>query len=324
MGAASMSYSDEFTSPLLTKLRNDEIQINFNGHHGEGTSFVPFSQTKYAKYESSWSERGEVPDFVISQNNNMFFGSIQLLLLESTDRLSTIQIAFGDDIEESPYGNWCKGIKTSYIAITNYETCSECGERIRAYFNGESIQFGDEHAFTTETPTICENAGGIKDYDVEIDVPSGVLVFANDMRDILPEIPARISVNYNIGIKHVVEDTCAVGALTAFVGNTCPGVYQNDGVIRVGNEGMDDDENVIDSLGNNLGSICTDLWWFYAMDKDDYNKRADGKDTRCVIEAEAIVPPGRYRMTVHPREGLDDGDFSKSDVYVTIQMVTND
>lgn len=159
----------------------------------------------------------------------------------------------------------------------------------------------------------------LKPYSVEIDVPSGKICFANDIR------------HYFIEDRHLGFDICTMGGtikyteayakkglIQHYVGNTCPEIHQTRGTLYVGHSGNEfvwnGKKNIKRSKaavlreklpGKKVGGVCTDLWWYGMCDRDLLQRK--------VVAAEDLQPsnfdkwctehdvgtievkPGRYR-----------------------------
>lgn len=163
--------------------------------------------------------------------------------------------------------------------------CGECGGSVQFHLDGTTLI-----AHST-----CSEPGGLAPYHVTIDVPSGVLVFANDLRA-MTQVEDRYDVNKTIGQKQLTMAYAAQGLAHIFVGNTCPGVYQTPDGLAVMTPAYD--EEATDDLlpGKDYGSICTDLWWYSAMDKDLFDARCAALDLtpEDFDVFEVPVPPGSY------------------------------
>jgi hypothetical protein len=196
----------------------------------------------------------------------------------------------------------------------------------RCYKCSEEVEF----VFDTKTKkatakTTCPNANGIPAYSVEMDVPSGKLLIANDLRHWI-DVAAEYDVNYVNGQKRTAEAYAANGMFHFSVGNTCPGIYQKGNVITLGNakhedpSDIDEDEEELKGkalkvaeraaeaayearkapYGKELGSVCTDLWWWSGADYD-YLKQRAGKDFQRLVKDHYTtvvkLTPGRYKAT---------------------------
>lgn len=160
----------------------------------------------------------------------------------------------------------------------------------------------------------CSFPGGMPVYDVVLAIPSGRIVFANDLRTLAP-------VNANFGGSSAADtrgytEALATGGLALlFTGNTCPNVWKvNSTELRVANyhdsaeyaEGGEFDGDDVrgtftpkDQWGEDQGSICTDLWWYSAMDYDLFVERCVGLgwDPEKVADFIVDVEPGNYAFS---------------------------
>lgn len=171
--------------------------------------------------------------------------------------------------------------------------CSACGERLAF------AQKGDTLIATNE----CAHPGGIKPYTVLIDVPSGEIVFANDLRA-LTDVEDNYDVNTSLGLKLTTQSYAADGMAHIFVGNTCPPVYKTEEGLTVTlnnnwNDDDDDDDKDNLELGKKQEHICTDLWWYSAMDKDLFEARCVelGVNPTDFMTFSVKVEPGVYSFS---------------------------
>ena len=196
----------------------------------------------------------------------------------------------------------------------------------RCYKCSGEIEFElDLKTKTATATTECKHANGFGPYSVEMDIPSGKLVIANDLRQFI-DVAADYDVNYEEGCKRTAEAYAANGMFHFFLGNTCPGIYQKGDFITIGNakhdevDYVDEDgkkiqQKIIDAAnkaadkkakerekpyGKDLGSVCTDLWWYCGVDYE-YLKKKAGKDFKRIIKDHYTtivkLTPGRYKAT---------------------------
>lgn len=212
-----------------------------------------------------------------------------------------------------------------------FSHCSECGEELKVTFDGKCLKL------FSETNTPCPNPNGMPEFSFEINIPSGKMVFANDLREFYVSREEEKSWNYNImfniGLKQTSLAYASRNMGHGFVGNTDPGIYRlSDGNLELGVDGYDennlddfeviDDHNeskVIPHVGEKLGFICTGLWWYSIGDFEEltnkgYNYNNETYDT--IVE----VAPGKYRIT-HKFHTLDRDDYSGPKTYVLIEKV---
>ena len=115
--------------------------------------------------------------------------------------------------------------------------------------------------------------------------------------------------------------------MTSSVGNSCPNVWVKGDKITIANANYNEETEERDEpnpeWGVSAGYICTDLWWFYAVDGDVYdahpNKEYTKGNTQLEWEIEVKVTPGRYRMTVH-RDVFEDG-WLETTFFATIEKI---
>ena len=213
--------------------------------------------------------------------------------------------------------DWLEGKETEDYLVTEVTShpCGECGKDFTIKFNGKRFLFGSE----------CAEAGGLKDLKVTILVPSGTLVFANDFRELVEDTEYR-NINIHIESMRVSQDYVKHGMFHSYVGNSCPSIFLKDDVITVGTKGYneDDDSDIVLIEGaEGVGNICTDLWWFSAMDKDKFtntcmhlNSKLENplsiskaqKRMHDWVDCEVSLGPGTYEMIVFARSTAD-GDY---------------
>lgn len=167
------------------------------------------------------------------------------------------------------------------------EVCSFCRSS-EFLFDGVS--------FLAQSP--CPYKDGIP-MSVELNVPSGRILVGNDFREwfsIDQAIEDSVSVNYASGIKTIVDEYAKQSMLHFFVGNSCPSVTQvaKDSFL-VGNHGYQEDKKSA-LPGQELGGVCTDLWWVSIVDGAEAEQRGLPESE---VEVELHVSPGRYRLKYH-------------------------
>jgi len=113
-----------------------------------------------------------------------------------------------------------------------------------------------------------------------------------------------------------------------FVGNSSPQVYYKDGLVYIGQDGYDenDEEFLLMEEATENTSICTDLWWVTAFDVEIYReliKKKFGENISEEFEEQFLqdeyinVRPGVYKCThyyetVKSRDNNNDSSlFSK-------------
>lgn len=183
--------------------------------------------------------------------------------------------------------------------------CPECSEQIALEFNGKHFRCCNP----------CKYPKGMPPYDIFLNVPSGKMVVANDLREYFPVI-GDYSVNYAEGCKKTTEMYAAVGMAHAMVLSTCPSMYKVSDrkfVIGVGTE-----RNRPVKGARQVASICTDLWWYSIVDYDQFVARA-GREPQGTWEQIVKVEPGVYRFR-HRFHQVNDED-PRPQIYTHIDRV---
>jgi hypothetical protein len=167
----------------------------------------------------------------------------------------------------------------SYILGTR--KCYLCGQRdFGLETNGLELRIAGEP---------CAYPEGLPLTEWELNVPSGRLAVANDLRLIfpLPEGDDDYDINTTFGCRQTALAYAANGLSHAYVGNSSPGVFRcKDGTYKIATppatEYWDDEaetEIPIDPVpefdGEELVRICTDLRWYSICDADEYQRRLD-------------------------------------------------
>lgn len=153
----------------------------------------------------------------------------------------------------------------------------------------------------------------------KLNVPSGKIVFANDLREYYRVIGSH-DIMSKEGLKATFDDYEKIGMIHYFVGNTCPEITQKDSkhlaiehvpfISNVEEEKLSDvdfelrekerDQQYEELNKRSVGSIITDLWWFCAVDYDDLIKHIekDARDIESYMKNMVVVDvtPGVYEF----------------------------
>jgi hypothetical protein len=202
----------------------------------------------------------------------------------------------------------CPGFKKAMYDAPMYPhcECNSCGERL-------SFKVSDSwETYTSNTE--CKYKDGFPPIEALLEVPSGEILLFNDLRKFYDKPEERIDVCTTSGVELYTKHYAKQGLIMHFISNTSPDVVQiNDERLEIGNFMCEEEEGCeLDTcpgpsckVVNKIGSICSDLWWYCAVDKDTFEKRI-GKTVDqfeddfhatgawpCVVRA--IVTPGTYR-----------------------------
>jgi hypothetical protein len=262
---------------LQAGLREGLLKFNYRGHHASG------EDEKY--YGDIWSR--SLPETIIKRT----------YMEVSAEDFEYLLKVMSDVVDGK------KRTKLRYVKLDRFDdgaepSCSHCEEKPFLEFNGKTFRLSEK----------CPRPDGIKIVETELDLRSGKVVVANDLRGYFDDenVETDFYVNEKIGILRTTEAYASLGMAHAFVGNTCPGVYRiNDKKFTVSNgiyDWEDEDKNVKPE-GEQVASICTDLWWYSICDYNvfkDKVKKAGGilKDALDNNDCEVFnVKPGIYKVT---------------------------
>lgn len=163
------------------------------------------------------------------------------------------------------------------------QICKECGNRIQWECDGVELR-------ATE---ICEYPWGCPSYDIRVNIPSGKMVIEDDLRQFY-DIDLDLCSNSDRHISKMYE---TIGMGHGYIGNTNPNIYKTDSSIIIGNKNC--------NIGNVIGSIKTDLWWYSISDYEDIVKKTN-KDIN--FKNIISVEPGSYLIT--HRSHIDNDIFA--------------
>ncbi|KIA73457.1 hypothetical protein ANMWB30_23840 [Arthrobacter sp. MWB30] len=167
---------------------------------------------------------------------------------------------------------------------------------------------------------------------VEIAVPSGKLITADDLRDVRHfRIEPPLSINYGFGLDAWARLLAQQSNTAyAFVGNSCPVVTrQADGSLVVVNPEYDEeaDKTNLNDDETQVAIICTDLW---ATMMTDYKNWLDhgGPDITGANSSYALdrytlidVTPGIYRWTVFSHADTFDTSAGGRIVFARLDLI---
>jgi hypothetical protein len=144
----------------------------------------------------------------------------------------------------------------------------------------------------------CKFPEGIKKINLKLNVPSGKMVIANDLRKWFSSPFDHLNVNSDKGKFDTSKLYESVEMIHCYIGNSCPNVFQLDSSSLF----ICENKYEFTEFGKKLGQICTDLWWYCIVDYENFKTKFLEKnestndfykycDSRCLI---ADVDPGVY------------------------------
>lgn len=241
------------------------------------------------------------------------------LLMDSDFSLRDNILSLFKDTLNSPY-------------FTVEHNCFVCGVNTRSYYhNGQFTNIVDENSrmFKSASHKPCSHKNGIGKYDFKINIPSGKLVIANDLRKLFSrEICTSLADQYIIDKSGYYNSICSqlgryytqeywndLGLIYVTMGNCSPYVFQDsvtknltfksDYIYCPQNDRdsieYDDDKNYIKNYTETevkLGQVITDLWAVCAIDLDLMKALSGEKNIDCknILDDALIVDiePGEY------------------------------
>lgn len=198
------------------------------------------------------------------------------------------------------------------ISFKSYKKCDNCEQNFTVAITIPNIHFS------------CSEACEVGDVTFDIAFPTGVVVF-DDNPDrfgeayelkVLPDTTG-ITLESTKGINTITRRWAESNIVRVFVGNTSPRIWKDaDDNLQIGGR-HDEDEYLKDF--ENMGYICTDLWWTTMLDKSTYDaiiaKLPVERDPRYYEKDIKTfnIRPGTYRFTI-PDPGLVE-DFDDVPYY---------
>ena len=156
-----------------------------------------------------------------------------------------------------------------------------------------------------------------KSFELKLNVPSGKIVFANDLRSLFPELDKDQDYSIRDETKSMLYTSnyyAPHGLIQVFISNTSPRINQNGNTFIINPFAEWDeetDERISPEGFTKIGYICTDLWWWSAMDYDHYVALSESLDeeqkeflNKWIVVAN--VDPGVY--TINSTMSTDGGE----------------
>ncbi len=265
---------------------------------GRGLPFETRQMLEKALSGASLDFNGHWKGGSILQEDHKTLKDVHMLFLRDT--LTKVD---ADDILEAsktqkPMDRWVP--VDVGLRMTGLRTCSYCGEdEFTTETNGVSVRIAGKP---------CEFPDGLPLTEWELNVPSGKLVVANDLRELFPLDDDDFDINTTMGCRQTALAYAANGMSHAFVGNSCPGVYKlGDGLFKIANPPSADMWNGKDWVkvkpapkfeGKRVTSICTDLWWYSACDHAEFKRRCKRFEQKAEDFSVSVISvrPGVYRF----------------------------
>jgi len=223
--------------------------------------------------------------------------------------------------------------------INSSSYCFDCGKYVNYKLTSNSLT---PVIFDNNNEPLADDSECFKNgvFSVEIAVPSGRLIlvdwpvhgketlsYLDDYNNESMESINSAKGRFNRSNKYSKENVMHFS-----VGNSSPSVYYKDDVVYIGRNGYNknDDEILLVEDAEDVGSICTDLWWVTAFDYEVYKKLVIckiGEENDIDKEygehgygtAQVNVKPGIYRCT-HYYETLNS-DSDDPQLYTKMEWI---
>lgn len=233
----------------------------------------------------------------ISLNDDFIKSHLSIKLKATPSQLKELDKAIETEV---PLNNFIQFENSHFL------DCNECGKLVVLETNGVEIRCANP----------CIYPQGLPSYEIELNVPSGKFVVANDLRDYFPII-GDYNVNKTICCKQTSEKYAQAGMAYMNVGNTCPGMFRiNDGSFVIGTVSSRNQNPVKGS--HRVAGICTDLWWYSIVDYDQFLIRAKREPGN--YEQIVTCKPGVYRFK-HQYHLVRDNNYTRADIYSFIDWI---
>lgn len=240
--------------------------------------------------------------------------------------------------------------KKGEISISSsHYCCSECGEHFVYVLNMNGMK-----------PMKFKRLGGASDeleyapcvkvpktYSFEIAFPTGEIICDDGLpysREIFEEI-YDYNINSSKGIYDTIIDFAKNNILHVFVGNTCPSVWLKEDKLAIGNMyeeeecncGADhykdcncDYKQAVPLDGEEISSICTDLWWASMVDVQIYKEiliKEFGEEEaidklKSIEKVKRKIKPGVYKCTYFSEATSMDYEENPI-IYTTMEWIRN-
>lgn len=217
------------------------------------------------------------------------------------------------------------GVKINYFTFSYGKNKVEFQSSLRCRACNEYLTMIIDYDQMAVVPLLkkppCPMATIPKNIIVELQSPSGKLVFLNDPREFLKierDNQYKVSINSTLGC---IQETNAYAEHNVgyfFIGNCMPYIFQHEKKDKIlfssfDEESVEDEQSFQDY--NELGYICTGLWWYSILDHQLYLDlcAAKGIDPESIEHTVAVTGKPTFKvdhdLTAHT-EGHHHGVYS--------------
>lgn len=187
--------------------------------------------------------------------------------------------------------------------------CESCDERLTL-----SIDYDTNLIYSTYKKDPCILPFKPKNLTVHLKSPSGKIVFLNDPRKIFNESRDnryKVSINSTLGCIQETEFYASHNIGFFFISNSMPYIFQNNSEILFASFNEESDEDIEKFKNyNELGYICTGLWWYTVLDYDLYQSLCliNNIDPNSIEHTVATINKNEFSV-LHDLTAHSDGYF---------------
>lgn len=238
--------------------------------------------------------------------------------------------------------NEALNMRQIFRLIPGRDQDDEVGREFRQQFRSSTQRFGQGCHYCGETVTFgidgdrwwalspCKYPTGVSCV-FHLDVPSGAIIVANDLRRLIPGDPdtgiwpppspdQNYDVNSAIGSVNTTYWYAEHKMAHAFVGNTMAGLYADEpGHYHMGRSLTFTDSELEAGADDSLAIVCTDLWWYSIMDEAEFITLGGVIDGHWAGPQRVEIPAGNYRFTHHWHQRDFNQDHAK--IYTSIERM---
>lgn len=296
-------YLDKPTEQVFLKYFEQEVmskKVNSQGHNKSVFDGKTLSEIKEEfEYQRLTNRCCEQIKFAISYK---LLGGIM-------NNLDALKKGTDLTVQSSIIQEFLNILTSSVINVENY--CFVCGTNVKLSLKNDeytNILSPDSRLAQYASYHPCKYPNGLEEYSNVLSVPSGRLMFANDLRCLFPEKDSLSDayiidksgyyndINSEVGMMYNQEFWNKLGMIYVQVGNTSPDIIQNKEtgyVFAAINHTCKKNEDV-------CGHISTELWAICGIDynlmKDlceQHNIDFEKLSKECI---EVLVEPGEYTI----------------------------
>lgn len=193
--------------------------------------------------------------------------------------------------------------------------CPECGQKVPLTLSDDGLRF------VADGP--CPYPEGHPEYSVTVSFPTGVVLFGDEL---LEERPPELEEHRGSGVvwqRTGMKGAAKIDFAHGYCGNTCPTVYRREDrkELLVAMSGWGEDGELLPFWDGyeDVGTICTDLWWWTVVDESIVRAKAAELGCGVYEDGQTTVEPGLWRAV--QRSHLEDRDDHTPTVHARLEWI---